>query len=175
MLLPCAFLMSLLLSFLFPDLYQDCMQPKRQINCLQLKFILKRSKLRPGSFSNWVSTTIFFFFSHPWRGLQACLCLQPARPVYPGLHQQRAGSEQGGDCPHLFCPCEAPSAVLQSRHRPPVQAGCGAVGVGPEEGHKDAQRSGAPLLWRQAEDLIVALRYVKGAYRQEEDWFFTWW
>ena len=57
-----------------------------------------------------------------------------------------------------------------------------AVGVGPEEGHKDDQRAGAPLPQRQPEgaglvqpekrrlqqgDLTVAFQYLKGAYKQE--------
>ena len=34
---------------------------------------------------------------------------------------------------------------------PPIQEGQGAVGEGPEEGHKYDQRAGAPPLQRQAE------------------------
>ena len=57
----------------------------------------------------------------------------------------------------------------------------GAVREGPEEGHKDDQRAGAPPLQRQAEgaglfslekgrlwgDLIAAFQYIKGGYKQE--------
>lgn len=56
-------------------------------------------------------------------------------------HQQG----EGGDCPLLFL-CEDPNGVLCAGLGSPVQDGCEAVGVGPGEGHEDAQRGGGPLL-----------------------------
>jgi len=62
--------------------------------------------------------------------------------MYPEQHQQCGGQQgEGGDCPPLLCAQEAPRGILhpaQERHR--------VVGVGPEEGHEDVQRAGAPLL-----------------------------
>jgi len=67
--------------------------------------------------------------------------------------------------PHLeYC---VQMSSVQERHRP--------VGMCPEEGHKNDARDGTISLQGQAEraglwgDLMVALQYLKGAYKREGD------
>jgi len=51
--------------------------------------------------------------------------------------KERWQQGKGGDCPLLFCPCEAPLEYCQCPSLgPPAQEGCGALGVDPEEGMK---------------------------------------
>ena len=73
--------------------------------------------------------------------------LQLRRPtVFWAASTEGWQQEEGGDCPPLFCTCEDLSRVVCPSLGPPVQEGCRAVGAGPEDGHKDDQKAGAPLL-----------------------------
>ena len=78
-----------------------------------------------------------------------CAC-KPEGQQYLGLLHEKSSVQQneGCDCPHLFCPHEAPPGLLRPGRGPQW---CRAVGVGPEDGHKDDQRPGAPLLGRMFE------------------------
>ena len=73
---------------------------------------------------------------------QCALTAQKAKHI---LGQQ----VDGGDSAPLLRSGETPPGVLRPALEPPAQEGHGAVG--PEEGHKDHLRAGAPLLSGKAE------------------------
>jgi len=52
--------------------------------------------------------------------------------VFSSISSQQG---EGGDCTPLLNSWDAPSGVLYPSLGPLVEEGCGAVGMGPEEGH----------------------------------------
>ena len=66
---------------------------------------------------------------------------------YPGLHQEKGGQQvEGGDSAPLLRFGETPPGVLRPALEPSARERDGCVGAGPEEGHRNDQRAGAPLL-----------------------------
>lgn len=75
-----------------------------------------------------------------------CAC-SPERQLFPWLHQNKGDQQvEGGDSPSLLCSSETLPGVLCSAPGPPAQEGHERVRMSPEEGHKDDQRAGEPLL-----------------------------
>jgi len=73
---------------------------------------------------------------------------------FTGLHQKQRGLQvEGGDSAHLFRYVETPPGVLHLVLEPSAQERHGPVGAGPEEGQKNDQRAGTPLLRGKAERL----------------------
>jgi len=61
--------------------------------------------------------------------------------------QKKCGQQvEGGDSAPLVCCGETLSGVVRPALEPSALERHGHVGVGPEEGHKDDQKAGAPLL-----------------------------
>lgn len=80
-----------------------------------------------------------------------CSCI-PEGQSYPGVHQKQCGQWVEGDdsCP-LFHFHETPSVTLPPALESSAQEGLGPVEASAEEGYKDNQRAGAPLLCRRAD------------------------
>ncbi|KAK4816544.1 hypothetical protein QYF61_017745 [Mycteria americana] len=80
--------------------------------------------------------------------LAMCTC-SPESQLYPGLHQKKRGQQvEGGDSAPLLHSGETPPGVLHPALEPSAQETHGSVGVDPEEGHKNNQWDGTPLLDR---------------------------
>jgi len=84
------------------------------------------------------------------RGAQHDLAMcahSPKGQMNPGLYQKKHGQQvKGGDSAPLLRSRETPPGVLHPTLEPLAQERHRPAGVGPEEGHKNDQRAGTPLL-----------------------------
>ena len=73
----------------------------------------------------------------------------------PGCVSRGVAAGRGEGLSPSALPWRGSSWSTASRSGPPAQEGCGAVGVGAEEDHKDNQRAGARCTWRKAEGVGI--------------------
>jgi len=76
---------------------------------------------------------------------QCVLAAQKANCIL-GCIKKGGQQAEGGDSAPLLCSGESPPGVLHSALEPSAKERHGAVGAGPEEGHKDDPRAGVTLL-----------------------------
>ena len=76
-----------------------------------------------------------------------CALIAQEGQLYPGLHQEKGVQQaKGGDSAPLLHSGENPPGVLSPALGPSAQERQGPIVLGPEEGHRNDQRAGAPLL-----------------------------
>ena len=82
-----------------------------------------------------------------WMKSQQCALTAQKANRTPRLYQTKHGQQvEGGDSAPLLRSGESPPAVLRPAPGSSLQDRHGPAGVGPEEGHKNDQRDGTPLL-----------------------------
>ena len=77
---------------------------------------------------------------------QCALTAQKANHILGSIKSSVASRSREGILPLWLHSGETPPGVLCPALEPPAQERHGVVGVGPEEGHKNYPRAGAPLL-----------------------------
>ena len=93
-----------------------------------------------------------------WKaGHKQTMCAHsPESQPDPGLHQKKHGQQgKWDDSASLLYSSEASPGVLCPALEPSAQGRHGPVGADPEEGHKNRQRAGTPLLWGKTERVGV--------------------